>query len=300
MWSSLCCRAGATSSDLTERAEEKIESEGAAPPTKLESKTEQKTSEQDPFEEYESEYRLRPMSSSTTELEKSRHKTKTTSVLDNESPQASSKIRVISNPGALDSSETAYKTARPSSLYSLPQDHHPSLQSLLIKMKETEQQRQIQHTEMISMMKENFEALFKEIRDSKERKFSTTNSMRSERSGDVSPFIGESMLPQHIPVSEHVILRLSERVTAKWKFLARQLGMEEHEIQKIAGDNQGDTQEQSYQMLLKWTQSQGEEGSYQTLGDAIKTIFGEKLYSKYVKIVLNSEEGPMILTPHTQ
>ena len=65
-----------------------------------------------------------------------------------------------------------------------------------------------------------------------------------------------------------------------------------------AGDNQGDTQEQSYQMLLKWTQSQGE-GSYQTLGDAIRTIFGEKLYSKYVKIVLNSEECP-ILTPHTQ
>ena len=122
--------------------------------------------------------------------------------------------------------------------------------------------------------------------------------MRSERSGDVSPFFGESMLPQHIPVSERVILRLSERVTPKWKFLARQLGMEEHEIQKIAGDNQGDTQEQSYQMLLKWTQSQVE-GSCQTLGDAIRTIFGEKLYSKYVKIVLNSEECP-ILTPHTQ
>ena len=76
-------------------------------------------------------------------------------------------------------------------------------------MKETEQQRQIQHTEMI---KENFEALLKEIRDSKERRFSTTNSMRSERSGDVSPFFGESMLPRHIPVSERVILRLSEIV----------------------------------------------------------------------------------------
>ena len=95
MWSSLCCQAGATSSDLTERAEE---SEGAALSTKLESKTEQKTSEQDPFEEYESQYRLGPMSRSTSELKKSRHKNQkntTTSVLDNESPQTSSHIKVI-------------------------------------------------------------------------------------------------------------------------------------------------------------------------------------------------------------
>ena len=62
----------------------------------------------------------------------------------------------------------------------------------------------------------------------------------------------------------------------------------------------GTPRNRAIRWLLKWTQSQGEEGSYQTLGDAITTIFGEELYSKYVKIVLNSEEGPMILTPHTQ
>ena len=116
--------------------------------------------------------------------------------------------------------------------------------------------------------------------------------MRSERSGELSlEVLTDSENLQHYqnsPVSLQILVKLSERVTRKWKFLGRRLGIKEHEIQQIKGDNQGDMQEQSYQMLLKWTQSNGG-GSYQELGEAVKMTFGEKLYSDYVKMVMELE-----------
>ena len=298
MWSLSCCKGRANSSDCTEAVDELDGAVSAT--TGLGSKEEQKASERHLSL---SDYTPRPRSSSTSEIEKSRRETKVNytsrNELENQVSLASSQIQVISNPGALDISEPAHRTL-PSSLHSQPQDYGANLQALVCKMEETEQQRQKQHNEMINTMKDNFEKLFKVIQDSKERRISTTNSMKSEKSFDFGPdFSASVLLPKHAPVTDRVILRLSGLVTSKWKFLARELEIEEHEIQKIARDNQGDVHEQSYQMLLKWTQSNGG-GSYQALGEALRSTFGEKLYLKYVRIVSDTEEEKPVLTLLTQ
>ena len=257
-----------------------------ASPKQQEIATEQRPThleEQDPFELYERELRLGPRAKSTTETErhKNREKHAAKNGLEKDGPHPSAEI--FSNPLALDTSEmTGEEPASP-----FPQDYR----ALLIKMEKMERQRQTQHNEMMKMMKENFESLMKEIRNGRERRVSYS-SMKSERSlGDLSPDTDRSMNlpPQDTPVSERVILRLSNHIVRQWKFLARELGMEEHEIEKIAGENAVDMREQSYQMLLRWTQSNGG-GSYQELGRALRATFGERLYLKYIKILSDQED----------
>ena len=275
MGSFLCCQARTVSSDLNESVE-LTRSEGAESPTQLEITTEHRASETlTVCEKTEPLQRLRPRSSSTSELERYTAKNR----LEKDGPHASAQI--ISNPGSLDIADRAVP-------HSFPHGYH----ALLMKMEIIEQQRLVQHKEMMKVMKDILYNQVKENRGSRERLVSKASSMRSERSGELSlEVLTDNENFQHYqncPVSSQILIKLSERVTRKWKFLGRRLGIEEHEIQQIKGDNQGDMQEQSYQMLLKWTQSNGG-GSYQELGEAVKMTFGEKLYSDYVKMVMELE-----------
>ena len=186
-----------------------------------------------------------------------------------------------------------------SSISSLPrepvqqQDHH-QLQALLSKMEEVEQVRMKQHEDLMKMIAEKIDTLVTEIRDSREseRRVSTDGVKPQDGKGEYRD-IGESQLPRNIPVSPKVLLKLSERVPRKWKFLARRLEVEE----QIKGDNQGDIQEQSYQMLLLWGQTQAG-GSYQVLGEAVRLTFGEQLHSEYIKMVVEEERHNFI--PNSQ
>ena len=168
------------------------------------------------------------------------------------------------------------------------QYHHHSFQTLLSRIEEAEKQRQKQHEELLKKI-DMLVTEIKESKESAERRVSTDGVKQAEREGEILTDSGGSLLPQNTRVSRTVLLRLSERVTRKWKFLARELGIEEHDIQQIKGDNQGDTiQEQSYQMLLKWKESNGG-GCYQKLGDAVRTTYGKQLHSEYVQMVINFE-----------
>ena len=202
-------------------------------------------------------------------------------------------------------------SGRPMSLYSMSsassllqegaqsQDYHASIQTVLSKLDECEAQTKKHMDDFTKNIVGKLDVLVAEIRDSRgrERKVSTDSRKSQERSGELAQ-TGGLQLPQSSSVSLQVILRLSERVPSKWKFLARNLGIKEHEIQQIKGNNEGDIQEQSYQMLLQWTQTQGR-GSYQTLGEAVRVIFGEKLYSDFIKMVIDSE-GRHSLIPNSQ
>jgi hypothetical protein len=142
------------------------------------------------------------------------------------------------------------------------QYHHHSFENLLLRIEEAEKQRQKQHEELLKII-DMLVTEIKESKESAERRVSTDGVKQAEREGEILTDSDGSLLPQNTIVSRTVLLRLSERVTRKWKFLARELGIEEHDIQQIKGDNQGDTiQEQSYQMLLKWKESNGG-GCYQ-------------------------------------
>ena len=170
-------------------------------------------------------------------------------------------------------------------------------QELLSKIEEDKKDRERQHDELLKAIVDFSGKLDKVLSEMKDRRTSDSELCTDGTHSDkpMSPtYLYESsstksLLPPNTPVSVHVLLKVSELVPHKWKFLARRLGVEEHEIQQIRGDNQGDVHEQSYQMLLKWTQSNGG-GSYQALGEALRSTFGEKLYSDYVKMVVETEK----------
>ena len=204
----------------------------------------------------------------------------------------------------------------------LDDDHnYYSIQELVSKIDETETQRQKQQEEFMKQqvdlvkqqeefmkqqveqhkehMKQQAELVkkidtlvteMKESREIPERTASIDGVKRADRHNDISFDGDDSQLPQNTSVSLKVLARLSERVTRKWKFLARELGIEEHEIQRIKEDNAGDIQEQSYQMLLKWTQSQSG-GSYPILGEAVRKTLDKQRYLNYVTMVNEVERS---------
>ena len=199
----------------------------------------------------------------------------------------------ISNLGVRKKSHSLQLPASQDSLSSIQepahsQYHHHSFQTLVSRIEEAEKQRQKQHEELLKKI----DTLVTEIRErneSAERRVSTDGVKQAEREGEILTDSGGSLLPQNTRVSRTVLLRLSERVTRKWKFLARELGIEEHDIQQIKGDNLGDTtQEQSYQMLLKWGESNGG-GCYKELGEAVRMTYGKQLHSEYVQMVIKVE-----------
>ena len=90
-----------------------------------------------------------------------------------------------------------------------------------------------------------------------------------------------SKTPSGTAVSDKVVLTLSRRIS-KWKFLARDLKLEDHEIDKIVEGFPQDVEEQCYQMLKKWKQMNGNNADRATLGEALKKNFGDQLYSEFL------------------
>ena len=150
-----------------------------------------------------------------------------------------------------------------------------SYEAVLHKMEVAERKIQKQHEELLKVVT----GLSEKIDKSKSDGLQIQESV-----ADRAP------LPPKSPVCPNVILELSKRVSKpQWKFLARRLKIPDHEIDKIEANYRENIQEQSYQMLRQWIQSNGG-GSYQELGEALRTEFGEQLYSDFVKIVSESEE----------
>ena len=158
---------------------------------------------------------------------------------------------------------------------------------------------QTQHKELMETLKEFTSKVVTEIQATRAPDNDTcTDGVQKERVQERDA-ISESMLPLNTPVSPTIILKLSKRVaTTKWKFLARCLNIAEHEIDKICANHKEDVQEQSYQMLLWWTQSNGG-GSYLVLGEALRQEYGGQLYSDYVKMVIE-KEGKHSLVANSQ
>ena len=196
---------------------------------------------------------------------------------------------VIHNPAVTAQGDNldvlSFKTAK-SSLSSIHQDHYH--QNLVSKM-DALQKIGLNQQDLMKVIVERIDALVTELREGKERQNGSTNDVKAlDKPVEFFTDISGLQHLQKYPVSIHVILRLCEHVLHKWKFLARRLGLQEHEIQQIKEDNNGDIQEQSYQMLVKWKQSQ-RGGSYQELGGVVRMTFGEQLYSDYAKMVIEVE-----------
>ena len=188
----------------------------------------------------------------------------------------------------------------------VPPREKRSSQALLFKIDEAEQKRHKQHKELLNVIAnftiklDNVVSEVKGKRSGSERDVSTDGVRKSPLTPkELGGSIKGSLLPQNTPVSSEVILKLSKRVsTPQWKFLGRWLKIPDHEINTISANFKEDIQEQSYQMLLKWRESSGG-GSYQELGEALRTEFGEKLYSDFLKMVIESE-GTETLVSNSQ
>ena len=76
----------------------------------------------------------------------------------------------------------------------------------------------------------------------------------------------------------------------KWKFVARRLEVSETDIERICEENQRDTREQCYQMLLKWKkQTHGDSFNYRVLGEALRLENNCQMYSNYVSLIKKAE-----------
>ena len=173
-----------------------------------------------------------------------------------------------------------------------PQDHQ-IIQAIVAKMEESERDQQRQHNEMREIMTELTKKLdtltdailsTRSRRDSQPEEHSTDSIIHDTQGKFVD--ISSSVLPNNA----HEIAKM----LPKWKFLARLLGIQDHEIQQITENFQNDVQEQCYQMLLKWKQSHSDsDSSYHKLGEAILEEFGEQHFSKYVNIVIDTERSKL-------
>ena len=75
----------------------------------------------------------------------------------------------------------------------------------------------------------------------------------------------------HLEVQSEFTCGLSERIGSQWKFVARQLGVPEYDIDNI--ECQKDMiNEQAYQMLLKWKTISGRGARYGVLVNAIFAV----------------------------
>ena len=155
-------------------------------------------------------------------------------------------------------------------------EHHTSQEQykILAARIERAEQQYTGLTEMISTLIERIDKLETE---------------KQEAAPDVGELTDapELQVPQNCSVSTDVLFRLAKRVT-QWKFLARQLHLNETDIQQIEADYSGDIREQSYQMLLKWSLTCNK-ASYHTLGEAVREEFGKSVYCDFVKMANATE-----------
>ena len=72
--------------------------------------------------------------------------------------------------------------------------------------------------------------------------------------------------------------------------MARRLEVSETDIERICEENQRDTREQCYQMLLKWKkQTHRDSFNYRVLGEALHLENDDHIYSKYVSLISKVE-----------
>lgn len=92
------------------------------------------------------------------------------------------------------------------------------------------------------------------------------------------------------PPSPQIYLWLAKEIRL-WKFIARHLGLQESDIERIVSDFQG-TDERCIQMFLRWEQRySGTQCSYRKLGEVLKNSDGNKhLYDEYVMKVKGIEK----------
>ena len=103
------------------------------------------------------------------------------------------------------------------------------------------------------------------------------------------PSYDPTLLPNK-PPHQSVILWLSERIV-KWKFIARFLGLEEFEIDRIVEENPRDIKEQCYLMFRKWEQQMPDKYSYQTLGKVLlDSEKNKRLFADFAKEVSKAKE----------
>ena len=75
----------------------------------------------------------------------------------------------------------------------------------------------------------------------------------------------------HLEVQNEFAFGLSERIGSQWKFVARQLGVPEYNIDNIEHQEHM-INEQAYQMLLKWKAISGRNTTYSVLVNAILAV----------------------------
>lgn len=165
---------------------------------------------------------------------------------------------------------------------------HDKLKDMISGLgKKLEQERKKQHDELKEMISD----LVKKVESMEKEPVTASTAAvdpQSPISGDVK--MNASMLPQSCAVSTDVLLSLATITMPKWKFLARYLHLQESEIQQISAENPSNVQEQTYQMLLKWNQSQTQNNDhYHVLGEAVRKAFGERIYVDYIKMVIDVE-----------
>ena len=97
-----------------------------------------------------------------------------------------------------------------------------------------------------------------------------------------------SVLPDKEP-SPSVILWLSDKIV-RWKFIGRFLGLENHVLDRIEVENQGDVTEQCYRMLDTWRVQRSSPYSYRMLGEQLLKSEGNRaLYPEFVKKATETE-----------
>ena len=95
------------------------------------------------------------------------------------------------------------------------------------------------------------------------------NSVASQKHSaqdPTSPTTPTNLLPSKI------LARVARKLGADWKFVCRELGLEECDIEEIENDNKGNVREQAYQGLKKWRQSKGKLATLDVLIAACKEI----------------------------
>ena len=107
-------------------------------------------------------------------------------------------------------------------------------------------------------------------------------------SSQLSTCVDPSSLPLKVP-KRNIYLWLSGEILS-WKFIARHLGLQESDIERITSDHNG-ILEQRFQMFRTWEQQGFDDCSYQRLGEVLMNSEKNRhLYEEYVRKVNENEQ----------